>query len=207
MNRSTRLLEATLIALTLLVAPVGGQQDNAAPTTGQMSKSSLRKVYEEDQENRSVADRAKCRELVRQLISAGKVQSGEDYYYEGFIFQHGQEPSDYLYAHVLAVTAVDKGLHGAIWLSAATLDRCLRSIKQPQIFGTQVGSLDAGPTTQEPYDKEMVSDSLRAMWCVAPYATQAKVVNDVRAGKEFHSTRICPLPEAELDKKRIFALK
>jgi len=92
-------------------------------------------------------------------MSEGRVQSGEDYYYAAFIFQHGQKPSDYLYAHVLAVTAVNKGFKSAIWLCAATLDRYLCSIKQPQVFGTQIGSLDDGPTTQEPYDKEMVSDT------------------------------------------------
>jgi hypothetical protein len=92
----------------------------------------MRKIYEEDQKDRSdETGDAKRRERVRQLIREGKVQSGEDYYYAAFIFQHGQRPSDYLYAHVLAVTAVNKGLHNAIWLSASTLDRYLHSHRCP----------------------------------------------------------------------------
>jgi len=130
-------------------------------------------------------------EQVRQLIGEGKVQSGEDYYYAAFIFQHGQTPPDYLYAHVLAVTAVSKGFNSGIWLCAATLDRYLQSIKQPQVFGTQFGSVGDGPTTQDPYDKEMLSDRLRATWCVVSSATQSQILDDVRAGKEFRSTRTC----------------
>jgi hypothetical protein len=172
-----------------------GQQNETAGRTGQNGKSVLRKIYDEDQRDRTdEAGDAKRREEVRRLISEGKVQSGEDYYYAAFIYQHGQKPSDYLYAHVLAVTAVNKGFNSAIWVCAATLDRYLRSIKQPQVFGTQIGSLDASPTTQEPYDREMVSDALRAMWCVAPISTQAQILSDVRAGKGFRSTRICPVP-------------
>jgi len=108
---------------------------------------------------------------------------------------------DYLYAHVLAVTAVDKGLHNAIWLSAATLDRYLRSIAQPQIFGTQFGSLHSSQDDQDPYDREMLSDALRATWCVASKSTQAKILTDKRAGREFRSTRTCPLPGTQFDSK------
>jgi len=178
---------------------VGGQQAETTPTTGQTSKSTLRIIYEQDQENRSIADRARCREQVRQLISEGKVHSGEDYYYAAFVFQHGQEPSDYLYAHILAVTAVDKGLRNAIWLSTATLDRYLHSVRQPQVFGTQFGYGDRDD--QEPYDRKLVSDPLRVQWCVATESTQAQILSDTRAGKGFRSTRTCPLPGARFDTK------
>ena len=131
----------------------------------------------------------------------GKIQSAEDYYYAAFIFQHRLKPSDYLYAHVLAVTAVNKRLHNAMWLSAATLDRYLQSIQQPQVFGTQFGNLYSERDDQEPYDEDMLSDIIRTMWCVAPKATQSKILADERAGKPFVSTRICPLPDAEFDEK------
>ena len=81
-----------------------------------------------------------------------------------------------------------------MWLSAATLDRYLHSIKQSQIFGTQFGSLNNSSDDQGLYDQEMISDALRAEWCVAPYSAQAKILSDVRAGKDFRSTRICPVP-------------
>ena len=196
-----RSLPLTLITLTSIVVLVGCQRDKTTTTRVQHVKSTMRKIYEEDQKDRiDEAGDARRREQVRQLISEGKVQSGEDYYYAAFIFQHGQKPPDYLYAHVLAVTAVNKGLHNAIWLSAATLDRYLQSIRQPQVFGTQFGgSLTDSRDDQEPYDRGIVSDALREQWCVAPEATQAKILSDQRAGKGFHSTRTCPLPDAQFD--------
>jgi hypothetical protein len=198
-----RFLSLALIAFASIIIPLSRQQDRTdktTPTKVLHGKSTMRKIYEEDQKDRTdAAGDARRREQVRQLISEGKVQSGEDYYYAAFIFQHGQKPSDYLYAHVLAVTAVNKGLLNAMWLSAATLDRYLHSIRQPQVFGTQFESLDNSPDTQEPYDRGIVSDALRAQWCVAPESTQAKILSDMRAGKEFRSTRTCPLPDAEFN--------
>jgi hypothetical protein len=195
-------LTLIFVSLMSMVVPVGCQKTEPAPTPVQNGKSTMRKIYEEDQKDRSdEAGDARRREEVRQLISEGKVQSGEDYYYAAFIFQHGQRPSDYLYAHVLAVTAVNKGLHSAMWLSAATLDRYLHSIRQPQVFGTQFGSLYDSRDDQEPYERGIVSDALREQWCVAPQATQAKILSDQRAGKGFRSTRTCPLPDAQFDVK------
>lgn len=190
----------TLIALTSIVAPAGHQEDKTPLTKTQNPMSALRKIYEEDQKDRNdVAGDARRREQVQKLIDEGKVQSAEDYYYAAFIFQHGQKPSDYLYAHVLAVTAVNKGLHNAMWLSAATLDRYLHSIRQPQVFGTQFGSLYDNRDDQEPYDRKLVSDAIRAQWCVANVSAQTQILNDIGAGKEFHSTRICALPDTQLD--------
>jgi len=202
MARRQLFVSLTLIAIASMVVPVGGQQGETAPSTVQNGKSTMRKIYEEDQKNRNdVTGDGRRREQVQQLIAKGEVQSGEDYYYAAFIFQHGQKPSDYLYAHVLAVTAVNKGLHNAIWLSAATLDRYLHSIRQPQVFGTQFGSLYEDRDDQEPYDRELVSDALRAQWCVASESTQTQILSNQRAGKGFHSTRTCPLPDAQFDVK------
>jgi len=197
-----KLLEIAFLALVFTGVPMNSPQNDAPTATHKNARTLLRTIYEEDQKNRNdIEGDARRRELVRGLIREGKVQSGEDYYYAAFIFQHGQRPSDFLYAHVLAVTAVSKGLRGAMWLSAASLDRYLYWVKQPQIFGTQFGSPFTDTDDQEPYDKEMVSDELRAQWCVAPRSTQDKILSDLRAGKEFGSTRICPLPDAELDLK------
>jgi hypothetical protein len=185
-------------AILVTIAALAGCQKHIARGMDS-NKSTMRKLYEEDQRDFNNVDRARFREKVQQLMSNGKIQSGEDYYYAAFIFQHGLKPSDYLYAHVLAATAVDKGLHNAGWLSAATLDRYLQSIQQPQIFGTQFGSLFNNRDDQEPYDREMLSDPIRAMWCVAPKATQSKILADVKSGEPFISTRTCPLPDAQFD--------
>lgn len=183
-----------LVAISVLA----GYQKHIAGSVDR-NKSTMRKLYEEDQRDFNNVDRVRFREQVQQLMRDGKIQSAEDYYYAAFIFQHGLKPSDYLYAHVLAVTAVNKGLHNAMWLSATTLDRYLQSIQQPQVFGTQFGSLFNNRDDQEPYDRELLSDPMRAMWCVAPKATQSKILADLRAGKPFASTRTCPLPDAQFD--------
>ena|SRR5215470_1909317 len=200
MARHHPLLSLTLVTLVTL-GPVVDPQQTETSTTGQNAKSTMRKIYEEDQKNRNdIAGDTRRRLQVQQLISEGKLQTAEDYYYAAFIYQHGQQPSDYLYAHVLAVTAVDRGLHSATWLSAATLDRYLHSIRQPQVFGTQFGSLYDSRDDQEPYNREMVSDALRAQWCVASISVQSQILSDTRAGKEFRSTRTCPLPDSRFDK-------
>jgi hypothetical protein len=116
----------------------------------------------------------------RALLDAGKLQSGTDFWHAAFVFQHGQG-KDYLLAHALAVIAVARGRPDATWIAAATLDRYLQSIGQPQIYGTQytfrqkiVGGKpqrDSG-ATQEPYDRTLLSDALRVASGVPPQAEQ-----------------------------------
>lgn len=183
-----------LVLLALTTLSLSATNTNSRQH-GQPSKSALRKIYDQDQQNRNdMAGDARRRAQVRQLIAQNKVQTGEDYYYAAFIFQHGQTPQDYLYAHVLATTALGKGFAPAKWLSAATLDRYLRSIQQPQIFGTQFGR-GLADDDMSPYDKDMLSDKLRRAWCVTSYSEQLKIVENVKSGKEFTSTRICPIPD------------
>jgi hypothetical protein len=68
------------------------------------------------------------REKVRALLAAGELKTGEDFHEAAFIFQHRNNPEDYLFAHVLAMEAVLKGSDEAKWIEAATLDRYLQSI-------------------------------------------------------------------------------
>lgn len=76
------------------------------------------------------------------MLDAGLLHSGEDYYHAAFVFQHGSEPGDYLKAHALAVIAAARGKPSAAWIAAATLDRYLQSIGQPQVYGTQFQTRD-----------------------------------------------------------------
>lgn len=70
------------------------------------------------------------------------------------------------------MAAMARGRPDASWIAAATLDRYLQSIQQKQIYGTQY-SIPAGmPASQEPYDRTLISDSLRAALGVAPRADQ-----------------------------------
>lgn len=114
------------------------------------------------------------REATRQLLAAGRLHTGKDFAEAAFIFQHGGSPEDYLLAHTLAVIAVAKGDSGSTWIAAATLDRYLQSVGKPQIYGTQFKSREqsGGAATQEPYNRDLVSDALRREMGVPTLATQ-----------------------------------
>jgi hypothetical protein len=133
------------------------------------------------------SDDEKRRQEVHRMLSAGEVRTGTDYYHAAMVYQHGQTPDDYLLAHVLAVDAISLGSKDARWLSAATLDRYLRSIWQPQIFGTQ---FYGEPLVQEPINPSIVGDKIRAVVCVVPIAEQQKIVEEVKHGAELRGSSI-----------------
>ena len=166
-SRSRRF--AFLVSLSLVTClPLLAQGAKSQPR-------SIKQIFEEDQQDRanfmklspddlhkmSLRD-ASRREEVRQSLASGSIQTGEDYKKASFVFQHGDKPEDFLLAHVLAIAAIAKGNVTATWISAATLDRYLQSIKQPQVFGTQYNLKDVTAVpravTQEPYDTSTVSD-------------------------------------------------
>jgi len=103
------------------------------------------------------------RNIVKMLISTNKLNTGTDYNNAAFILQHGDDADDYIVAHTLAMIAVKKGRPDSIWIAAATLDRYLQSVGKPQIYGTQYKTkLDTGNVSQDPYNKSLISDALRA---------------------------------------------
>jgi hypothetical protein len=130
----------------------------------------MKAIYDEDQRVRmppkvdwkavtnTDADR---REKTRKLLATGALHTGKDYEEAAFVFQHGSQPEDYLLAHTLAMVAVSKGDATAIWIAAATLDRYLEKIGQKQVFGTQYSSNAQHVWTQEPYNRDLISDALR----------------------------------------------
>ena len=103
-------------------------------------------------------DDAKRREQVRALIANGQLRAAEDFRLAAMVFQHGSEPRDYLFAHTLALVALEKGDRSASWIAAASLDRYLRSIDRQQIFGLQ---FKPGGSDRQPLDDELISDALR----------------------------------------------
>lgn len=138
-----------------------------------------------------IAHDAARREQVRALLASGNVTTAQDFHDAAFIFQHGQEAKDYLLAHILAVGAVEKGDASSKWISAATLDRYLQAIGQPQVFGTQYLDSDylfvvqhkddpaaikaqkhETGMTQQPYDADLMPDYLRLSFCVQNRAQQ-----------------------------------
>ncbi len=114
------------------------------------------------------------RTRVRALLASGALASGDDFYHAAFVFQHGDAPEDYLLAHSFALIAAARGRPDATWIGAATLDRYLQAIGRPQIYGTQYRTPAGRPATQDPYDRTLVSDALRAALGVPDQAAQER---------------------------------
>lgn len=184
------------------MATLGAQQ-------GKKTAPTIKELLDADQADRrgamslsqaqwkAISDRdAQRRRIVHQMLESGTLKTGADFEDASVIFQHGDKPQDYLLAHVLAMTAMAKGDGEARWIAAATLDRYLQSIKQPQVFGTQYKWTEMKPkphgATQAPYDKDLLSDALRRESCVATYAGQQKNVAAMAQGKDFPSPDGCP---------------
>lgn len=148
------------------------------PTNAEMSA-----IFKADQDDRrrpnidwSVVGPADAKRKARtqELLDAGALHSGDDFYHAAFLFQHGDGPGDYLKAHLLAMIAAARGKPKAVWIASATLDRYLQSIGKPQVLGTQYSIPRGGAVTQEPYDKALVSDALRQALRVPSLAEQDK---------------------------------
>jgi len=126
-------------------------------------------------------DRARATRT-KQLLDGGALASADDYYHAAFVFQHGSEPNDYLLAHTLAMVAVARGRPDATWIAAATLDRYLQRIGQKQIFGTQFIA-GKSETSQDPYDRQLLSDAIRKAVGVPPIAAQEERRKAIEAGR------------------------
>jgi hypothetical protein len=137
---------------------------------------------------------AQRRKQVMDLVSRGALRTGQDFEEAAFIFQHGEKPNDFLLAHTLAMVAIANGSVKSRWIAAATLDRYLQKIQQPQIYGTQyfIGPNQGDKFTQEPYDRQLVPDSLRAAMCVPDQTAQQQVLDLLRQGKASPEPRKLP---------------
>lgn len=177
----TRLVRGAALGLALAwTAPSLAQTaDNPEMAAMFNADQSQRAADVEDHEAAAAAD-AQRRVRTRELLASGALKSGADFLGAAFIFQHGTEPRDYLLAHVLAVRAVGLGFKNAEWIAAATLDRYLQSVGQPQIYGTQFRFPD-GVLTMEPYDRALLDDALRNAAGVADLATQERKLEEMKA--------------------------
>jgi hypothetical protein len=154
-----------LFALTCSGAALSIEtQQLERPTSGEMTA-----LFKEDQQARQVekVDWAKRepedavrRKRTRDLLDAGGLKSGNDYFHAAFIFQHGPTAEDHLLAHVLAMAAIKLGREDASWIATATLDRYLQRIGQSQVLGTQY-QCENDRASMEPYERRLVPDSVR----------------------------------------------
>jgi hypothetical protein len=150
-----------------------------------------RQLSPPDMHGETVATRDQDRQAsLRKLLAEGKVQSGYDFWLAALIFQHSAKPEGVLFAHVLATSAAAKGESNGKWLAAATLDRYLWDVNQPQVFGTQFKKDSEGKWSTEPYDRGTLTDGERALWCVVSLSEQAKILADLQGGKPPASTGV-----------------
>ena len=122
------------------------------------------------------------RTLVPAMIDDNKLHTALDFRNAALVFQHGSTPNDYLLAHTLAVIGASKGDRVALWLSAATLDRYLQSIKQPQVYGTQLTrNPTSAPWSLDPINEHLLPDSLREQTNVPPLDDERKTLQKMNA--------------------------
>jgi len=121
---------------------------------------------------------------VRTLLDEGALQTAEDFRKAAFVFQHGAQPNDYLLAHSLAVVSASKGSSEAAWIAAASLDRYLQMKGESQIYGTQTVARQGEAPTADPFNRELIPDSLRKAMGVPTLAEQQVKLDAVRAAVE-----------------------
>ena len=174
-------------------------QSYAVDQTDVPSNPKMQAIFEADQAVRQSlptpeqldkmrAGDADRRAQTKALIDQGELHSGKDFNQAAFVFQHGERPEEFLYAHALATIALAKGDPAAAWIAAATLDRYLQSIGQPQIYGTQftfptaTGANDS--TFSEPFNRELISDALRRQAGVLALEDQLSMMRQSQAAAE-----------------------
>lgn len=156
---------------TVAVSTDWDQSKSYSPDDDVPSNPDMKRIVDEDQRVRQPGVKtdwaeaahtdAQRRDETRKLLSDGALHTGQDFWEAALVFQHGSTPEDYLLAHTLAIVALKKGDQDGAWLAAATLDRYLHSMNQPQIYGTQFRWPKDEPTTQDPYNRTLISDPLR----------------------------------------------
>jgi hypothetical protein len=175
-----RIRKALLGNLLFLVLGLVFLYQGRAQTAAQPSE--MDRIFADDQRARRPPDPSGPSQLyktdaerqvaTRNLLAAGQLKTGKEFREAAFIFQHSHEPDDYLLAHTLAVIATAKGDQSASWIAAATLDRYLMAIGKSQIYGTQYMTPAGLPVTQEPYNRALISDTLRKELGVPALADQ-----------------------------------
>jgi hypothetical protein len=96
------------------------------------------RVYDSDAAVQALQKRdSERRQTVIDMIRAGGVNTANDLYHASVIFMHGVSTRDYLIAHRLSTVAATMGHRPSRWLCAASLDRLLMTVGQPQVYGTQ----------------------------------------------------------------------
>ena len=126
---------------------------------------------------------------VLQLLQEGKITLAADLYHAAMIYQHGTCADHFKLANELAERAMTLGHQPARWLYAASRDRYLLAIGQPQEFGTQL-HWDKYRKWYMPALDFRTTDEDRARFDVPPIAELWKRLRNFNGGKENIRTRL-----------------
>jgi hypothetical protein len=121
-----RILMLALPVTVLSLGSIGLSTQNGAPTTAAVSRVHQLEIEDQSENPGNISATEYYRHgdarraEGRKLLEEGKITSGEDFSDAALIFQHGQTPEEFLFAHVLAVEALIRGGSADKWLAAAT---------------------------------------------------------------------------------------
>lgn len=199
MNRQTSARSFGLIIFTAalatgMVACAERQRADAAPeasaTSAAPDNAELKALCDADQADRQdiqnsdwkgISQRDIAREKrVREMLEAGTVNTAQDYFHAALICQHSMEVEGIQLAHELSmISAALGGGKSARWLMAASYDRLLNRLDQPQRFGTQYLSKGDGPMALGEV-RPGVTDSMRAAINVPSLAKAKEREEEIR---------------------------
>ena len=143
---TSKLVSEAVVAVFRGGAPYSGSGLNGRPVdAAATSKKELKKAHKE---LKSLSKELKGKEgedavdAVRQaleIVHAGKLETGDDFYLAATILQHGQDADALLLAHVCATAAGILEEKGARELCAETLDGYLKATGRAPIFEPEEG--------------------------------------------------------------------
>jgi hypothetical protein len=179
----------------LILGSIGLSAQSTAPATAAVSRVHQLEVEDQSENPGNISAEEYYRHgdarraEVRKLLEEGKLTSGEDFSDAALIFQHGQTPEEFLFAHVLAVEALIREGSADKWLPPRHSIAIFRRWISHKFFGTQYpGDKAAGNTpkpqvdphvmniqrTQQPYDAKLLPESVRQDFCVPDVSQQQK---------------------------------
>lgn len=122
------------------------------------------------------------------MLTEGRIKTSKDFYHAALIFQHGNNSEDIRLAHALATIAATlaEDKMEASWLKAATWDRLMMNLDQPQWYGTQFVKDPSGNWGLYDINPDIISDQQRIDWSVRTLdesKAMEKSLNDAKVDK------------------------
>lgn len=161
--------------LTMGTAPVAARPPRLAQIDGVgIDNVDLYKMFEADQADRlAVIDGTKPESQIRgkekvrlkkvlDMTRRDRLHSAADFHRAATIVQRSEKPSDILFAHDLALTALALGQRDAAAIAASTEDRFLIATGLRQRYGTQYERLDVANALQLSPVADDVTDTMRS---------------------------------------------